>query len=82
MYNRFAQAQVENLPIHQAYASRLKAKGYNAMIDDADRGIMSDTPVILFPKESGARISNVKPVSRQELWEARANLEMVKPNVD
>jgi hypothetical protein len=76
-YNSFAQAQVLGTSIHTAYASNIKKKGYNAMVDDADVGALSDLPIILFPKESGARVESIKPLTNDDLIRARAELEMV-----
>lgn len=77
-YNLFAQKQVMNTPLHQAYFNNLKLKGYNALVDDADRGIVTDLPVIIFPKESGARVTEIKPVSKDDLINAQINLTLTK----
>jgi hypothetical protein len=76
-YNSFAQAQVLGTSIHQVYASNVKKKGYNALVDDADIGALSDLPIILFPKESGARVESIKPLTNDDIIRARAQLELV-----
>jgi hypothetical protein len=75
-YNTFAQQQVHATPLHTAYFNNLKKKGYNALVDDADRGHISDLPIVLFPKESGASVVEIKRVSKQELIDARSNLKL------
>lgn len=77
-YGEFAQGQVLGTPIHSAYASALKKKGYNAIVDDADAGMMSRLPIILFPKESGAHVISATPIGRDEMLQARADLELLK----
>jgi uncharacterized protein (UPF0297 family) len=76
-YQQFAQKQVLNTPLHQAYFNNLKEKGYNALVDDADAGVVSRLPVIIFPNESGARVTEIKPVSRDELTDARLGLKLL-----
>lgn len=74
-YQNFAQHQVLDMPIHEAYFNNLKAKGYNALVDDADKGVVSDIPIILFPKESGAHVTEVKPLSKQDVLNAQLKLK-------
>lgn len=76
-YGEFAQGQVMRTPIHEVYASSLKKKGYNALVDDADAGMMSDLPIILFPKESSASVVSIKPISRDEMIVARSEIEVL-----
>lgn len=74
-YQRFAQSQVDkSTPAHGAYFDTLKKRGYNAVIDDADAGVISSTPVILFPKESGAHVTEIKRVTKEDLLNARRTL--------
>lgn len=81
-FQRFAQTQHANTPLTSAYFKALKDKGYNAIIDDADRGLVADIPIILFPKESNARVTEVKQVTKEELLESRKNLKRVAPGGD
>lgn len=74
-YQRWAQSQHMNTPLTQIYTSELRKKGYNAMIDDADAGMMSQMPIVLFPKESGARITEVVPITKDDELIARANIK-------
>lgn len=74
-YNSFAGAQVLASPIHLAYASNIRKQGYNALVDDADAGILADLPIIIFPKDSGARVESVTPLTNDDLIRARAGLQ-------
>lgn len=74
-YQTWVQSQHMNDPLNQVYTSELRKKGYNAIIDDADTGLMSQVPIILFPKESGAHITEITPITKDDELIARANLK-------
>lgn len=76
-YQIFAQSQHMNTPVHSAYFEKLRKKGYTAVIDDADREFMAKTPVILFPKDSGARVIEVKPITKDDHLKAKATIELL-----
>lgn len=76
-YNSFVQSQVAGEPITTAYFNNLRQKGFTAVVDDADRGFMADLPVIIFPKESGASITELKPVSKTEVLEAKRDVKLL-----
>jgi hypothetical protein len=73
-YQQWVQGQHTNDVFNQAYVNKLQKKGYNAIIDDADKGMMSQTPIILFPKQSGARITEVVPITKDDELIARASM--------
>lgn len=75
-YQTVTQQQHANEPFNQAFIDNVKKKGYNAIIDDADRGMLGTLPIILFPKESGARVTEIRPITPDEVLLARANLNM------
>jgi hypothetical protein len=74
-YQSWVQGQHADDPFNQVYTSTLKKKGYNAIVDDADAGMMSQLPIILFPKESGARITEVTPITSDDELIAKANMK-------
>lgn len=76
-YKSWAQGQHANTPLYSAYFNKLRAKGYTAVIDDADRGIVSDLPIILFPKESGTRVTEIKPLTKDDVIEAKLAVKTV-----
>lgn len=73
-YNQFAQSQVFNTPLHTAYFNKLRAAGYNSLVDDADKGLVTDTPVIIFPDLSGAKVTSVTKLSKDDVLNAQLNL--------
>lgn len=74
-YNDFAQSQGARTPLHNAYFDNLKNKGYNALIDDADSGLVSDMPIILFKDPSGARVDSSKKLSKEEIVDAALRIK-------
>lgn len=73
-YNSFAQSQHSRTPLHNAYFDTVKAKGYNAIFDDADGGFVSKTPIIMFPEKANARVTEVKMLSKDDVLRARLDL--------
>jgi hypothetical protein len=56
-----------------SFVSRLKEKGYGAMVDDMDSGILADTPIVLFsPEKMGAKRST--PNTEDIIAEAKRSL--------
>ena len=75
-YQQFSQAQVMKLPIHDVYFDKIKKSGYNALIDDADKDLMAKLPIILFPNQAGAKVTQIKPITEDELIDARLGLKV------
>jgi hypothetical protein len=77
-YKIWAQGQ-HNLktPLETTYFKNLQKKGYNAVIDDADRGAFADIPVILFPRQSGATVTEVKPITKDDVIDAKRHVKRV-----
>ena len=60
-----------------SFVSRLKEKGYGAMIDDMDSGVLADTPIVLFsPEKMGAKRS--VPNTEDVIAEAKRSLTELK----
>jgi hypothetical protein len=74
-YNRFVQSQVFNTPLHTAYFEKIKSKGYTALVDDADKGIVTAAPVIVFSQQAGAVVTAARRVSKDEIVDAQLNLK-------
>lgn len=49
-YNTFISMVDENKTVRDKYMKRLADKGYNAVIDEMDRGFMADMPIIIFDR--------------------------------
>ena len=73
-YQSWVQQQHQNDAFNQTYTNTLRKRGYNAIIDDADAGMMSQVPIILFPKEAGARITEITPITKDDELIAKANM--------
>jgi hypothetical protein len=74
-YRQVMQSGHENTSIHSAYFKEIQRRGYTALMDDADRGIFSKTPIILFPKDSNARVVEIKPLSKEDIMQAKLDLK-------
>jgi hypothetical protein len=60
-----------------SFISRLKQKGYGAMVDDMDAGVLADNPIVLFsPEKMGAKKS--VPNTEAVIAEAKRNLTELK----
>jgi hypothetical protein len=77
-YQQFAQSQaIMKTKLQSTYFENVRKKGYNSLLDDADRGFFSNTPLIIFPKESGARVTEVKPITKDDILKAKASLTLL-----
>jgi hypothetical protein len=74
-YNQFTEAQGEKSPINTAYFESLRKKGYNAVIDDNDRGNFTKAPLIVLNPNGSLKRMNVKPLSADEIITAQQNLK-------
>lgn len=73
-YQTFSQSVVMQNPITSLYFDEIKKKGYNAVVDDADRDFVSKTPVIIFPKESSAKVTEVIPLTPDDTLQAALDM--------
>lgn len=76
-YKAFVQGQTNPTPVHTKYFNTLKDKGYNAIVDDADRGLFSETPIILFKQGSGAKVESSRKLTKDEIAEAQLRMKRV-----
>lgn len=53
--------------LRKRYFAELNKKGYNMIIDDADAGIISDSPVIVFNRQKSLEIISINEVNREYL---------------
>lgn len=74
-YNQFAQTQGMNTPMHSKYFDKIKSRGYNALVDDADAGLVSEMPILIFPENVGASVTSVSEISKDQVRTAQANLQ-------
>lgn len=72
-FTRMQGSQVN--PLSKAYFDKIKSKGYNAIIDDYDRGRYTEKPLILLDPESTVQLRNVKPLTTDEINQAQRSLK-------
>lgn len=77
-YHKFTQTQFQNRPINTAYFNKVRDKGYNAIIDDNDRGIVSDKPLMVLSPNTSLRSISVRQLTNDEINRAAASLVPVK----
>lgn len=63
-------------PINTAYFNVLKKQGYNSLIDDNDRGILSNEPLMIFDASSNVKTVGVKKLTNRDVHEAMATMKL------
>ena len=77
VYKDFTHSQGDvTAPINSAYFKSISAKGYNALIDDNDRGHMSEAPLIILNPNGSLKRMNVHPLSADDINQAMLDIEM------
>lgn len=76
-YNAFSASLVNNSDFKTAYFKKIRDDGYNAIIDDFDRGLMSNSPVILLDTEKTVKRTDVKRMTNKDVKEARRHMREV-----
>ncbi|QEQ94309.1 hypothetical protein HWC66_gp05 [Gordonia phage Chikenjars] len=61
-------------PINTAYFNEIKSKGYNALVDDNDRGIYSETPLVILNQVESVKRVGVKQLTDADIHEAQGSL--------
>lgn len=74
-YRQFVQSQTFKTPLHSAYFETIRQKGYNALVDDADTGIVTKTPIIVFNSANSLSILSSRKLSKKEVDSAADTLE-------
>lgn len=70
LYKRsLALGVASNAEVREKYLKSLSDLGYNMMIDDADAGIISRVPCIVFDRQDSLEVISIKPVTRQNIRE-------------
>ena len=60
-----------NSEVRDKYFKSLSDLGYNMMIDDADAGVVSRVPSIVFDRQDSLEVISIKPVTRQSIRELK-----------
>ncbi len=58
-----------NAEVREKYLNSLSDLGYNMMIDDADAGIVSRVPCIVFDRQDSLEVISIKPVTKESIRE-------------
>lgn len=75
-YKNFTELQYKDTPLNTAYYESMRKKGYNAVVDDNDRGHLSNTPLILLNPDGTLKRMNVKPLTADQINNAQRNLKI------
>lgn len=70
-YSMFAVSLGGSATLRERYFSELNKKGYNMIIDDADAGIVSNSPVIVFDRKKSLEVVSINEVNREYLRSLR-----------
>lgn len=81
-YYAFASNQYMKSPINTAYFNSLKDKGFNALIDDNDRNIVSKEPLMLLDPQGSIKQLNIRRLTNDELNTALATFTSAVPEAD
>ncbi len=64
----------QELKITDVYFDKVKAKGYEAILDDNDAGVWSKSPTILLSPKSTVRVNSVEQLSADDINAAQRNV--------
>ncbi len=73
-YHQFVGDQFMNTPINRVYFSSLREKGFNALIDDNDRGILSDEPLMILDTQGSIKRTSIRQLTNDEINRSIASL--------
>lgn len=71
-FNKHAGNQA--VKFNDTYFNAVKAKGYDAILDDNDAGVWSKEPTILLSPKSTVKVTKVRQLSADEINQAQANV--------
>ncbi len=67
---------IQNEPLNTAYFREMKQRGYNAIVDDNDRGILSARPLLVLDAQRNLQRTGVRPLTNEEIHTAQAMLKL------
>lgn len=76
-YNDLSAELVRPTPLGSAYFDLIKSKGYNSLMDDNDRGIVSKAPLIILEPNGVLKQMTVRQLTKQEIYDSRKNITSV-----
>jgi hypothetical protein len=66
-------------PVNKAYFDHLRAKGYNAVLDENDAGRYSKDPLILLTPDKSVKSTGIRRLTADEINSAQRNLKYTRP---
>jgi len=75
-YKDFTEMQGADTPLNTAYFNKVREMGYNAVIDDNDRGHLSEAPLIVLNPNGTLKKMSVHPLTADEINQAQANIKV------
>jgi hypothetical protein len=75
-YKDFTEMQYADTPLNSAYFKAVREKGYNSVIDDNDRGHLSEDPLIVLNPNGTLKKMSVKPLSADDVNQALLDLKI------
>lgn len=77
-YKDFTMEQGGQSPINSAYFKKMREMGYNAVVDDNDRGHLSEAPLIVLNPNGSLKKMRVDPLSNDDIIKAQLELKPPK----
>lgn len=77
-YNSMTENQFRKTPLNTAYFNSIRTKGYNMVVDDNDRRVLSDEPIIILDTKGAIKQINVRQLTNDEINNAMKSLVPVK----
>lgn len=75
-YGQMMQSQgSHNEPLSSAYFKTLRDQGYNAVVDDNDRGVYSNMPILVLDSAKNMSRVDVKQLTTEDIHTAQATLK-------
>lgn len=76
-YGQLAVTQgIKDDPVNSAYFKLIRDKGYNALVDDNDRKILSDEPLLVFDAQKNLKNVHVKQLTTEDVHKAQAEIRL------
>lgn len=76
MYKEFAEKHMWDEPLNTAYFEKIKKAGYNALVDDNDRGHLSKTPLIILNPNGSLKKTKVQQLTPDDINNAQRRLRI------
>lgn len=76
-YRQMLEHQWMKTPLNDAYFKEVRSRGYNALIDDNDRNIVSKSPVILLNPDYTVKRTSIKPITKDDINDAKREFKSV-----